>query len=143
MDGKLSAPLVEDIGVRQGHLKSSDHYLAVADPALDTFDNSALGFAVGPVVVSVSGVADDLYLTSDSPSGLQELLNIAAHYSARYRCKFGAAKTKIVITRSDRDMEYFREIAPWTINNENIDVVIDNEHVGLIVSGQHSEEKNV
>ena len=40
-------------------------------------------------------------------------------------------------------MEYFREIAPWTINNENIDVVIDNEHVGLIVSGQHSEEKNV
>ena len=40
-------------------------------------------------------------------------------------------------------MAYFKAIAPWTLNGEKLSVVDDNEHLGLIVSGENEEQKNV
>ena len=40
-------------------------------------------------------------------------------------------------------MDYYRDISPWSLNGETISVVENNEHLGLVVSGLHEEEKNV
>ena len=40
-------------------------------------------------------------------------------------------------------MDYFKDISPWKMNNETIEVVDNNEHLGQIVSGKRQEEKNV
>ena len=40
-------------------------------------------------------------------------------------------------------MDYFREVKPWKIENEPVEVVVNNDHLGLIVSGEREEEKNV
>ena len=65
MDGKLSRSISEKLGVKQGRNKSSDHYKVCIAPLLDTLDNANLGVWIGPINVSVSGVADDVYLMSD------------------------------------------------------------------------------
>ena len=64
MNGKLSRKFQETLGVKQGNINSSDDYKVYINPALDIFENSALGVNIGPIDVSVSGVADDLYLMS-------------------------------------------------------------------------------
>ena len=62
MSGKLSRKFEETAGVKQGHINSSDNYKIYINPALNTLDASTLGVWVGPINVSVTGVADDNYL---------------------------------------------------------------------------------
>jgi hypothetical protein len=73
MKGKLSRQFEEKLGVKQGHINSSDNYKIYINPALDTFEASTLGVWLGPINVSVTGVADDNYLMSDTQSKLQAL----------------------------------------------------------------------
>ena len=70
-------------------------------------------------------------------------LDIIAHYANRYQLKFNADKTKIVVTGSKHDMNFYKETKPWRLNGETVRVVDSNEHLGLIVSGSEEEQKNV
>ena len=71
MNQKVSLPLNEELGVGQGKIRSSDHYKIYIDPILKTLDKATLGINIGPINVSISGVADDLYLLSDDQYKLQ------------------------------------------------------------------------
>ena len=93
--------------------------------------------------VSGTGVADDLYLSSDSQSKLQALLDIAANYGYRYKIKYGASKTKITVVGSKIDMAYYANTTPWTMDGSLVKVVENNDHIGQIVSGLNQEEKNI
>ena len=143
MKGKLSRKFTETAGVKQGHINSGDNYKIYINPALTTLDTSTLGVWVGPINVSVSGVADDCYLMSSSQSGLQGLIDIAEHYGDRYKIKYGAAKTKITVVGSAIDMEYYADTTPWMMGGHAVDVVEDNEHLGQVVSGIRQEAKNI
>ena len=76
--------------MKQGRINSSDNYKIYINPALNTLDKSTLGVWVGPINVSVTGVADDNYLMSSTQSGLQGLIGIAEHYGERYKIIYGA-----------------------------------------------------
>ena len=112
MDNKLSLPLEEHLGVKQGHIKSSDHYLAYNRPLLDTLDSASLGFRIGPICVNSSDVADDVYILSESQEGLQQALEIASHYGCRHRVNFRASKTKITISGPEIDRKYYQDTKP-------------------------------
>ena len=88
-------------------------------------------------------MADDLYLMTDDQTKLQGLLDIAQHYGQQYRIEYGASKTVISVVGSKKDMEYYKHIQPWTMDNLPVSVKEDNDHLGLIVSGLKEEEKNV
>ena len=143
MKGLLSRDIIEKLGVKQGRNKSSDHYKVYIAPLLDTLDSADLGVWVGPINVSVSGVADDIYPMSDKQTKLQSLLDIAAYYGQMYRIEYGASKTKITVVGSEIDTNYFRDISPWKMNDDEVKVVEDNEHLGQIVSGTNQEQKNI
>ena len=115
MNGNLSSEFEEKLGVKQGHINSSDHYKIYIKPVLETLDESELGVWIGPVNVSGTGVADDLYLNSDTPSKLQAQLDIAAHYGQRYKIKYGASKTKITVIGSQIDMKFYSDTTPWNL----------------------------
>ena len=85
MKGQLSRPIREFKGVKQGHIKSSDHYKIYINPLLDMLDSAKLGVWVGPINVGHSACADDVYPMTDSQSKLQALLDIAEYYGTAYR----------------------------------------------------------
>ena len=60
-----------------------------------------------------------------------------------YRIQYGASKTKITVSGSDIDINYYKDTKPWRMDGQIIDVVDNNEHLGQIVSGSRQEEKNV
>ena len=88
-------------------------------------------------------MADDTYVLTNSASSLQSALQIVSHYGKRYQLKFNVNKTKIVTTGSKVDMKFYQDTRPWKLNSETVKVVETNEHLGLLVSGQHEEQKNV
>ena len=94
MNNQLSKPAFETLGVKQGNIKSSDHYTIYNKPVLDTIEDATLGVWIGHINVGVSGVADDDFLMSDNPSNLQGLIDIAVHYSKRYRITYGLSKNE-------------------------------------------------
>ena len=143
LNGKISRRFKEHKGNRQGHVRASGHYKAYVNPCLTALNDSNLGFQIGPICVTSVCIADDVYVLSGSKSSLQGALNIVNHYARRHRVTFNADKTKLVVTGSVIDMNYYKDTKPWTLNNENISVVENNDHLGLIVSGKSEEQKNV
>ena len=143
MNGKLSRPIQETLGVKQGNIKSSDHYTAYNGPVLDTLEGVSLGVWIGPVNTGVTGVADDDFLMSDDPIKLQGLIDIAEHYGIRYRITYGASKTKITVSGSEIDRQFYCDTTPWTMDGVSIEVVEDNDHLGQIVSGSKQVIKNI
>ena len=88
-------------------------------------------------------VADDTYVLSSNPRNLQNLIDIIGHFGRRYRILFGADKTKVTITGSKIDMQYYQDINIWSLYGEKLVVSENNEHLGLLVSGIDEEIKNV
>ena len=56
---------------------------------------------------------------------------------------YGASKTKITVSGSDVDIQYYTDTQPWTMGGQQVKVVENNEHLGQIVSGTRQEGKNV
>ena len=142
-DGKLSREIREFKGNRQGHKRAAGHFKAYINPCLVAANLSNLGFYIGPICISAICIADDTHVISGDPRNLQGLINIIGHYGKRYRLVFGADKTKITITGSKHDMEYFKRVSYWTLYGEKLEVAENNDHLGLIVSGIDEEAKNV
>ena len=61
MSGNISRKIVETLGVKQGHINSSDHYKVYIGPCLDTLEDAQLGVWIGPNNSGVSGCADDVF----------------------------------------------------------------------------------
>ena len=143
LDDKLSREISEQKGAREGHKRSSGHFKVYINPCLVTADSSKLGFYIGPVCVSVICIADDTYVLSGNPRSLQGLIDIVGHYGKRYRLIFGPEKTKVTITGSNHDMQYYLENNIWTLYGEKLTVAENNDHLGLVVSGKDEETKNI
>ena len=93
MNNKLSSELIETLGIKQGSVKSGDHWKIYASLLLDTLDSATLGVSMGPIDVGVSCCADDVLAMSDDPHKLQCLLDIASDTGQIFRIKYGASKT--------------------------------------------------
>ena len=130
-------------GSRQGHKRASGHFKSYINPCLVAANSSNLGFWIGPICVTCICIADDTYILSGDPRQLQAIINIIGHYGKRYRVVFGADKTKVTVTGSKHDMQYYRDVNIWTLYGEPLVVSEDNEHLGLVVSGLNEEVKNV
>ena len=143
MEGRLSQYLEETLGVGQDKIRSSEHYKIYINSVLNTLEESDLGVNLGPIHVGVSCVADDVYLLTDNQVKLQGQLDIAQDYGKLYRISYDASKTVISVVGSKKDMEYYRDVHPWTMDSSPVSVEEDNDHLGLIVSGTSEETKNV
>ena len=110
MEGKLGRQFSTFKGSRQGHVKASGHFKAYVNPCLTALGHSNLGFTMGLLCVTAVCVADDVYVLSDCPRKLQAAIDIVAHFGKRYRVVFNASKTKITITGSKTDMQFYKDI---------------------------------
>ena len=141
-NGVIGRQFCEHKGCRQGHKRASGHFKSYINPCLQAANSSNLGYWIGPICVSCVCVCDDTYVLSGDPRQLQALVDIIAHYGNRHRVVFGADKTKVTITGSKTDMNYYADINIWSLGGEKLTVAEDNEHLGLIVSGTQEELKN-
>ena len=55
----------------------------------------------------------------------------------RYPWTFGADKTKVTVTGSAHDINYYKNILFWTLGGDYLTVSENNGHLGLIVSDKN------
>ena len=76
-------------------------------------DSAELCLWIGPINVAVSCVADDVLNMTDDQYKLQCLLDMAQHYGDMYKVQYGASKTKVTISGSELDRNYYKDVSPW------------------------------
>lgn len=79
----LSRRIIESKGNCQGHVRASGHFKTYINSCLLDLSHSELGFILGLLCITVVCVADDVYLLSDSVSGIQSALHIVSHFATR------------------------------------------------------------
>ena len=55
----------------------------------------------------------------------------------------GPSKMRITVTGPESDMDFYRDTEPWVLGGNKIPVTLENNNLGLIVSGLDEEDKNV
>ena len=143
LNGFLSKEFTESLGVKQGHVKASDHYKIYNKTLLDNVESANLGVQIGPLNISASCCADDFMGMSDDPHKLQCILDLAEHYGNMFEISYGADKTKIVVYGSNIDQQFYSDVTPWSMNNCSVSVVSNNEHLGQIISNANEYQKNI
>ena len=106
-------------------------------------DQAELGVQIGEANVGVSTVADDILGMTDQQDKLQCILDLASFYGDMYHVRYGADKTKVVISGPEIDRKYYCELKPWVLYGERVEVVENNEHLGQVISGDRQTGKNI
>ena len=141
-EGNLMGPILDESGLEQGGVSSSDFYKIYGKEQLTTAQDSYLGVKVGDQIISGIGLADDTALVSNDINKLFLLLKLTQEFCKKYHVKLCAAKTKLQVYYT-QDMQtvvnYAIETNPLQIDGKKINFVSTAEHVGLLRSpaGNH------
>ena len=96
-NGQLMGPILDEQGLEQGGVQSSDFYKIFGKEQLVTAQESSLGVPLGPVTVSGIGLADDTALLSNNLQQLYFLLHLATVFCSKYHVKLCSDKTKLQV----------------------------------------------
>jgi hypothetical protein len=141
-EGNLIGPIIDESGLEQGGVPSSDFYKIYGKEQITTAQDSSLGVKVGNEIISGIGLADDTALVSNDIHKLLLLLKLTEEFCKRFHVKLCAAKTKLQVyhTKEMQTMvNYAMETNPLQIDGKKINFVGTAEHVGLLrsSSGNH------
>ena len=119
----VAGPILDEQGVEQGGVSSSDFYKVYNNELLDTANQSELGVELGKsLIVSAIGQADDTALVSNDISKLYHILQLVLTYCQKYNVKLSTSKTKLLMIPPARK-SYFVPNNPIHIDGQRIESV--------------------
>ena len=96
-NGNIMGPIVDEHGLEQGGLNSSDLYKVYNNELLEKVQKSKLGVPLSEdLVVSGVGQADDVCLLSNDLYSLNNLLQLTLNYCQQFHIELSADKTKLL-----------------------------------------------
>ena len=131
----ISRPFPIHQGVRQGAILSPLLYSVFVDELLDILSSSGQGVFIDDIFCGAPMYADDLALISDSPEGLQHMLDTVSSYAHSWRYAINAQKSAIlVLGESPRSRQQLRSSRSWYIQNNIISESDSYHHLGILRS---------
>ena len=136
-DHQLMGPILDDLGLEQGGVSSSDAYKLYNNEQLEVSQHSGFGVLVRGITVSSIGLADDVVLVSNNIILLQHLLHLTIQYCNKYKVELVPEKTKLLVFSNDLnsvDVKYSKLISSISLYDQKIEFTEEAEHVGIIRS---------
>ena len=131
-DRTIMGPIVDEHGVEQGGVNSSELYKLYNNELLNTLQNSGQGVKLNcKLTVSAVGQADDVVICSNNIYMLYNLVQLALAYCRKLNVTLCADKTKLLLFA---DSLYSVPLNPIQINHDAINVTDEAEHVGILRS---------
>ena len=133
-------PIIDEQGIEQGRISSSDLYKIFGKEQLTLAQMSRLGVMLGNLIISSIGQADDTALISNDIHKLFYLLELTKIFCSKYQVELCAEKTKLQVF-STKKMAHSVALSVATnaieINGDKISFSPSAEHVGMLrcVSG--------
>ena len=90
-------PILDERGLEQGGINSSDLYKLYAREHLELAQQSGLGVRLQNVTISGIGMADDTVLISNNIHNLFYLLQLSLSFSTKYQGEICAEKTQLQV----------------------------------------------
>ena len=139
-DSVIMGPILDQCGLEQGGVSSSEFYRCFGAEQLNTAQNSKLGISLGThndsqQVISAIGQADDTVLISSSLQKLNYLLLLTKIFCEKYHVKICAEKTKLLVYYTNEmknQVEYSVQTNPIKVDNKKINFDSSAEHVGIL-----------
>ena len=128
-EGNLMGPIMDECGLEQGGVSSSDFYKIYGREQLSTAQESKLGISLGNLTISAIGQADDTALVSNNLHNLQYLLLLTENFCRKYQVKLSSSKTKLQVYFT----HHMRKEVNYAIrvNAAKVDFVKCAEHIGI------------
>ena len=136
-EDQIMGPILDQCGLEQGGISSSDLYKIYGREQLTTSQDSHLGVKLGNLSVSAIGIADDTALLSNKIQNLQFLVHLTEVFCKKYHVAISAEKTKLQVyytSTTEIKAKYAKMTNPIKINNEKIEFEECAEHVGMVRS---------
>ena len=137
-EGELMGPILDERGLEQGGVSSSDFYKIYGKEQLMTAQDSALGVSFGKdLVVSAIGQADDTVVVSNDLHKLNCLLQLSLAFCKKYNVSLSPGKTKLQVmctSTMKTIVDHAAATIPLFIDGCRIDFEENVEHVGLLRS---------
>ena len=143
-DREIMGPIIDELGVEQGGVNSSDFYKIYNNEQLSVPQETGFGVLVGDVHVAAIGQADDTVLISSDIHKLKFLLHLTLQYCKKYNVELSATKTKLQLFTPAGyhiDDAYLKAASSLSISGTNIKFVTTTEHVGILRSTTSSLAK--
>ena len=124
-DGHLMGPIIDEQGLEQGGVSSSDFYKIFSQEQLRSAQESGLGIPLGPLTVSAIGQADDTALLSNNINHLFFLLHLTNIFCDKYHVSLSSDKTKLQVYHTKNMgecVEYAKEHNPIRVNGVKINL---------------------
>ena len=97
-DRTIMGPILDEHGVEQGGINSSDYYKLFNNDLLEILQSSRQGVHMGSkLTVSGVGQADDVLLCSNDIFMLYNLLQLALDFSKKFNIELSSNKTKLLM----------------------------------------------
>ena len=130
----IMGPILDEHGLEQGGVNSSDCYKIYNNDLLDTVQQSEQGVDFGDgLVVSGVGQADDVGLLSNDIFSLVNILSLVINYCNNYCVDLCADKTKLLVMAKNEDQKFI-PYNPVSINGSPVTLNSEAEHVGVLRS---------
>ena len=129
--GTLSEPFDLYQGVHQGRVTSTELYKCYIDPLLHRLEEKKYGSRIGHLYVGAPTCADDVLLASNNMTELQHMLDEACIYSQKERYILHPQKSAVIPVKSKHPLSFWRDLAPWSLNDEKVQVVDSGKHLGV------------
>ena len=141
-DKHIMGPILDEHGVEQGNINSSDFYKIYNNPLLEILQASKQGVFLGNnLTISGIGQADDVVVSANNIYMLFNLLVLALEYCKKYNVQLCADKTKLLMYA---DKMFSVPLNPIIMNGKQVPFNDEAEHVGIIRStnGNHPNLMN-
>ena len=117
-------------GIRQGSSLSAKLYLVYINELIDLISNSNMSAVIVDINAGCPVQADDIALITCNEFLMQEMINICAKYSHKWKFNFSQSKSQ-VMTFSKRSLE-----PKLTLNNGTLPVCTSTKHVGITLNNR-------
>lgn len=125
-NAKNSSPIAVRRGTRQGGLTSPLLFNLFYRDLINQLRTERCGIIINDSTYNVFCYADDLLLSSTTPSGLQRLINVASNYIVQHGLRFNPQKTTCMIYGDNP----FTDVPSLSISNENLKVTNSLTYLG-------------
>ena len=129
-------------GIRQGGVLSVPEFAILIDHLEHDLKDSELGIQYGPLLISSLLLMDDIVLLSDSPEGLQQMLNILNKFVTRWHLVINPKKSKVLIFNKQKTSK----VAPnnsWSVGEINIQEESTYKYLGEHLTSNLGMERHV
>ena len=126
INGKISDPISENIGVNQGSISSPFLFKEYLSDLKHYLDNST-GVCIGDEVLVHALWADDLYMVADRPSNSQKQLNCLSQFCSPNHMIVNEVKTKFMVYGASQGVKLY-------LNGNELEQVDKYKSLGTILN---------